>query len=185
MSNITATYNTVDNTCVIDTSNAAEILNFLGIIFTGDTPRIDFSTNVRFGYSMVDTETDTTVRSQDYVDGGFPPPSVVYTSANNGTVFNSDRYELSPGTEYTFNIWFEIGSEIREFNNTFTTPKPAQPFPSWTWGNRKWNSPVPKPAPTIDPTHNIEIPLTWNETAQAWEEFPLYPEPPVVDPRSV
>ena len=182
MGNITATYNTVDNTCAIDTSNAGEILNFLEIIFTGDTPVINFETNLRFGYTMHESNTDVYVRSQDYVDGGFPASPIVYTSANNGTVFNLDRYDLDSGKEYVFDIWFELGNQVRDFNTTFTTPRPAQPYPSWTWGDYKWNPPVPRPASKIDPKHDIEIPVLWNETTQEWEEFPLYPPAPAVDP---
>jgi hypothetical protein len=177
MGNITATYNTVDNTCVINTSTVAEVFNFLEIIFTGDTPTINFDTNLRFGYTMTNKATDTDIRSQDYPDGGFPAFPTVYTQANNGSVFNTDRYELNPDNQYTFKIWFELGNQVREFDTTFTTPKPPQPYPSWTWGDGKWNSPVPRPETAIDPTHSIDIPLQWNETAQAWEEFPIFPPP--------
>lgn len=182
MSNITATYNTIDNTCVIDTSNATHALNFFEIFFTGDTPTIEFKTNLRFGYTMTETGTNVYIRSQDYVDGGFPPSPIIYTQANNGTAFNTDRYELTPGTEYNFKIWVELDSTVREFDTTFTTPLSAQPYPSWTWSDRKWNPPVPRPAPQIHPEHNIEIPVLWNETNQEWEEFPLYPPAPAVDP---
>ena len=178
MSNITATYNVIDNTCAIDTANATGILNFLEIFFTGNTPTINFETNLRFGYSMTETATGAHVRSQDYVDGGFPPSPAIYTSANNGSVFNTDRYELTPGTDYIFKIWFEIGTEIREFDKTFTTPIPEQPYSSWTWSDCKWNPPVPRPTPRIHPEHNIEIPVLWNETTQEWEDFPLYPSAP-------
>ena len=35
-----------------------------------------------------------------------------------------------------------IGFEYLEAEQDFRSP---QPFPSWTWANRTWNPPIPKP----------------------------------------
>ena len=52
-----------------------------------------------------------------------------------------------------------IGFEYLEDEQDFRSP---QPYPSWTWANKLWNSPTPMP--TDGKMYR------WNETDLDWEE---------------
>lgn len=71
---------------------------------------------------------------------------------------------LLPDSDYVLNIKvFEDDNDVFDKNVLFTTDKPDQPFPSWTWNEHtlEWESPKPHPE---DGQGYI-----WDEEAQEWE----------------
>lgn len=66
-----------------------------------------------------------------------------------------------PGQEIVGTSWVEENGERFEVMKTFTAPRPAQPFPSWTWGGTSWQPPVAYPDDGQD--------YVWIEASQAWE----------------
>jgi len=66
-------------------------------------------------------------------------------------------------TDYELYLWAENDGQSFEKTISFTTPRPAQPYESWTWNGEQWNPPVPYPDDDGD--------WVWDEDAQQWVEF--------------
>jgi hypothetical protein len=70
----------------------------------------------------------------------------------------------SPDQAIEVHAWIANGSAgarvERETTQAFNVPRPAQPWPSWTWGGTAWQAPVPHPddGGTYD----------WDEAGQVW-----------------
>ena len=73
---------------------------------------------------------------------------------------NPDRY-LGRWVETFFNTsgkqYAGIGMEYLEDEEDF---RPQQPYPSWTWANKTWNPPTPRPS-TGGPYEWSEEDLEW------------------------
>jgi hypothetical protein len=75
-------------------------------------------------------------------------------------------FDLLPNTEYTANFFVRDGQEEVTESLTFTTPKPPQPYPSWTWEDYDWNPPVPYP-------EDDTMLYIWDEEGQQWTPAPV------------
>jgi len=74
----------------------------------------------------------------------YPPQGVRYV-ATDQTYLTNDRVNLSPDDEVVLAVWAENAGERHDDQTTFVIPRPAQPYPSWTWVDGAWTAPVPYP----------------------------------------
>lgn len=88
-----------------------------------------------------------------------PGSDVVFRCSNQSVILNS-RVTLTVETEYS--LYVKIKNQDTECDHTFSfiTPRPQQPFPSWTWDGEKWNPPIPPPGDYYQ----------WDEELQEWYE---------------
>ena len=124
---------------------------FIG--FTDDAPVVEFK-DLKFKYEL---KQDGNIKQY----GVFPPPGVKYVRTDQPYIV-VERLKLDMETEYELYLWAENGGQSFEHTATFTTPRPAQPYPSWTWDGEKWNPPVPYP--------DDDKFYTWDEDTQSWVE---------------
>lgn len=129
--------------------------NFADLLigFTDDAPVVVFK-DLRFGYELRQGE-----NIKKY--GVFPPPNVKYVRSDQ-EYLTAQRLDFRPEQTYELFMWCENGGERFEDTFTFTTPRPAQPYPSWVWDGEQWNSPVPYPDDDKD--------YYWDEDTTNWVE---------------
>jgi hypothetical protein len=110
-----------------------------------------------FGYEI--SEGGDLVAEESY-----PPENVVYRSSDQEFLASGLVSDLSPEKEYFARLWIKEGGEEFEETFSFTTPKPPQPYPSWTWNEETsgWESPIEYP--TDDPD-NVYF---WKEDELKW-----------------
>lgn len=126
----------------------------LQIGFTKDAPVVPFD-NLRFGFALV--------KDGEMIDSkNWPPENIRYRRTDQKYLI-THRLRFEPETEYSINIWAENAGIRAETTHTFTTPRPPQPYESWTWDGEQWNPPVEYPDDGGD--------YVWDEGAQAWVEF--------------
>ena len=89
----------------------------------------------------------------------FPPAGAKYT-ATNQDVLTVVRAYWQSDDDVTVYAWITLPSGTIEATETFTAPRPAQPYPSWTWVDGRWTPPVAYPDDGSD--------YTWDEAGQAW-----------------
>jgi len=130
---------------------------FIG--FTDDAPVVEFK-DLKFKYEL---------RQNDNIKkyGVFPPPNTRYVRTDQSYIV-VERLNLKAETEYELYLWAENNGETFETTVAFTTPRPPQPYSSWTWDGEKWNSPVPYP--------EDEHSYIWNEEEQTWNLVEVEPE---------
>lgn len=110
-------------------------------------------TGVSFGVTV-------TVNGQQTNSHAWPAPGVVYRSTDQD-VLTSVRVRWQADDSITVAAWLESPLGRVEASETFTAPRPPQPYPSWTWQNGAWTPPTPYPDDGGE--------YQWNEDAQAWE----------------
>ena len=124
---------------------------FIG--FTDDTPVVKFK-NLKFKYEL---KQDGNIKQY----GVFPPPGVKYVRTDQPYIV-AERLNLQTETEYELYLWAENDGKPFETTVSFTTPRPAQPYPSWTWDGDQWKAPVAYPDDDGD--------YYWDEDAGEWVE---------------
>ena len=122
---------------------------FIG--FTDDAPVVKFK-DLKFKYEL---KQDGNIKQY----GVFPPPGVKYVRTDQPYIV-AERLNLALETEYELYLWAENGGKSFETAVSFTTPRPAQPYPSWTWDGEKWNAPIAYP--------DDDKFYTWDEDSQSW-----------------
>jgi hypothetical protein len=128
-------------------SNYADL--FIG--FTDESPVVEFK-NLQFKYEL---KHNNEIQQQ----GSYPPPNVKYLNSDQ-TYIVVERLNLTPETTYELYLWAENGGQSFEKTFEFITPRPPQPYPSWTWNGETWESPVPYP--------EGEEFYAWDEENQEW-----------------
>jgi len=136
----------------VEFENLAANYADLHIGFTEGAPVVEFK-NLKFGYTL--TRGDTTVQTNS-----FPPPRTRYVRTDQEYLV-VERLKVDPETEYTLSLWAENAGERFETETTFTTPRPPQPYASWTWDGAQWNAPVARPEDGEN--------YVWNEENQTWQ----------------
>jgi len=113
---------------------------------------------VSFGYSLKRDGEEISSKS-------WPPPNVRYVQTDQ-EVIEVERVFFYPEEELTIDFWLDYGGNHLEDSYTFTTPRPAQPYDSWTWDAeaKQWVPPVPYP--------DDGGMYTWDEEAQEWVLIP-------------
>ena len=124
---------------------------FIG--FTDDAPVVEFK-DLKFKYEL---KQDSNIKQY----GVFPPPGVKYVRTDQPYIV-VERLNLVLETDYELYLWAENGGESFETTVSFTTPRPAQPYESWTWDGERWNPPVERPDDGKD--------YEWDEETQSWVE---------------
>ncbi len=122
--------------------------------FTDDAPVIEFK-NLKFKYELKQGD-----NIKQY--GVYPPVGVRYVRTDQKHLV-AERLKLKIETEYQLYLWAENGGEAFETTVTFTTPRPAQPYPSWTWDGETWQAPTPYP----DDGESY----SWDEENQQWLKY--------------
>jgi hypothetical protein len=142
----------------IRTENLKPFQSQLLIGFTGEPPVVTFD-NLSFGYELRDSSSSTISQ------GSFPREGQNYvnTEADEAQWIESINLITIPETDYNLHMWCVNGGNRFEKDFTFTTPRPTQPFVSWTYDSEtyKWNPPVEYP-------NDGELYL-WNEDTQSWD----------------
>jgi len=96
----------------------------------------------------------------DVFDLSLPPAGVRYKQTDQD-VLATGRVRWNPDQSIAVDAWCKTasGQELTA-TATFTAPRPAQPYPSWTWGGTSWVAPVPYP--------NDGQEYVWDEGTQDW-----------------
>jgi hypothetical protein len=122
---------------------------FIG--FTDESPVVEFK-NLQFKYEL---KHNNEIQQQ----GSYPPPNVKYLNSDQ-VYLVVERLNLTPETTYELYLWAENAGQSFEKTFEFTTPRPPQPYPSWTWNGETWEAPVPYP--------EGEEFYVWEEENQEW-----------------
>jgi hypothetical protein len=122
---------------------------FIG--FTDESPVVEFK-NLQFKYEL---KHNNEIQQQ----GSYPPPNTKYLNSDQ-TYLVVERLNLTPETTYELYLWAENDGNSFEKTFEFTTPRPAQPYPSWTWNGEIWEAPVPYPEGGGS--------YVWDEENQEW-----------------
>jgi len=127
----------------------------LHIGFTDEAPVIEFK-NLKFKYEL---KRDGNIKQY----GVFPPPNTRYVRTDQEFLV-VERLKLEMETDYELYLWAENNKGSFETTVEFTTPRPTQPYDSWTWNTdiQVYEPPVPRP----DDDKYYE----WNEETQSWDE---------------
>ena len=96
------------------------------------------------------------------LDQSWPPEGVRFSKTNQDTLATA-RAKWMPDQTISVDAWCinTLGQTVTA-TDSFVAPRPAQPYPSWTWNNG-WQPPVPYP----DDDGFYE----WDEAAQEWIEL--------------
>ena len=135
--------------------NLAPTLADLYIGFTDEAPVIEFR-DLKFKYELKQNG-----NIKQY--GVFPPPNTRYVRTDQ-EFLAIERLNLEMETDYELYLWAENNKESFETTVPFTTPRPAQPYPSWTWNAdaQVWEPPVAYP--------DDGQMYTWDEDTSSWVE---------------
>ena len=122
---------------------------FIG--FTDESPVVEFK-NLQFKYEL---KHNNEIQQQ----GSYPPQNVKYLNSDQ-VYLVVERLNLTPEITYELYLWAENDGKAFEKTFEFTTPRPAQPYSSWTWNGETWEAPVPYP-------EDDEM-YQWEEENQEW-----------------
>lgn len=89
-----------------------------------------------------------------------PPEGALYHQTDQD-VIATDRVLWSPDQTVVASAWLltTTGDELTA-EATFTSPRPEQPYPSWTWEGGEWAAPEPYPDDGEE--------YVWDETSNTW-----------------
>jgi hypothetical protein len=126
--------------------------NELGIRFAdGDAARI-FPQDLAFGYSAI-------VNGLEAGSVEWPPSNVTIRELTPARVFPY-QLEALPDDEVLLIVWASNAGVHVDAEFEFTVPRPAQPFPSWSWKDGRWVPPVAYPG-------DGEL-YSWDEELLGW-----------------
>jgi len=153
MSKIIATDNFETSNWEVTFEDLAPAYADLYIGFTDRAPVIEFK-DLKFKYEL---KQDNNIKQY----GVFPPPGVRYVRTDQPYLV-VERLRLEIEKDYELYLWAENDKVTFEKTVTFTTPRPKQPYESWSWDseNLVWIPPVSYP--------NDGEEYTWNEETQEW-----------------
>ena len=154
MSKIYATDHFETSNWEVTFDNLAPNYADLFIGFTDNAPVVEFK-DLKFSFELC--------QDGEVVAGKTYPPANTKYVRSDQTYLVVERLSLSMETDYELYLWAENDGQSFEKTISFTTPRPAQPYESWTWNGEQWNPPVPYPDDDGD--------WVWDEDAQQWVEF--------------
>jgi hypothetical protein len=101
-----------------------------------------------------------TADAAEIFDLQLPPAGVRYTRTDQD-IIATGRVVWAPDQQIAVNAWCKTagGQELTATAN-FTAPRPAQPYPSWTWDGTSWVAPAPYPDDGQE--------YVWDEANQEW-----------------
>jgi len=96
-----------------------------------------------------------------------PPPGVRYERTDQDLLVTAQARWL-PDQAITATAWCRTstGDEVTA-EASFISPRPPQPYPSWTWVDGQWTPPVPYPEDGKW--------YEWREDTQSWNEIQVIP----------
>jgi hypothetical protein len=150
MSKMTITYNLDTQECVLTLDDIAP--SYADLRFCFNKLSASPFKNLKFKFELKQAG-----NIKQY--GVYPPAGVSYVSTDQDFLL-SEPLNLIPDKEYELYLWMEHDGVSAETTEVFTSPKPPQPFPSWTWENDMWNPPVERP--------DNAIAYSWDEDTLAW-----------------
>jgi len=126
---------------------------FIG--FTDQAPVVEFK-DLKFGYEL---KQDGNIKQY----GVYPRGGVRYKRSDQEYLV-STRLKLDTEESYSLFLWAENDGQRFEKEFDFETPRPPQPYDSWTWnsGDKRWDPPVPYP--------DDDKYYRWNKETQNWVE---------------
>ena len=97
-------------------------------------------------------------------DLALPPPGVRYRQTDQD-ILATGRVAWLPDQQIETSAWCRThaGHEVTA-EAQFTAPRPAQPYPSWTWNGSTWEAPVAYPDDGGE--------YVWDEDAGEWVAVP-------------
>lgn len=129
--------------------------------FCGNEEHVTFD-HLSFGYTInldgVANPGESFIGSKN-----FPDPGVIFSEVFSDYPIVTDLIKLPPEKDLIYTLWVRNAGELTEFSYNFTTTKPDQPFPSWTWNGTEWVAPVARP-------QALTVPMWWDEEDQTWVE---------------
>lgn len=89
-----------------------------------------------------------------------PPAGVKYKQTDQD-IIATGRCQWKPDQAISVSAWCKTnsGHELTA-EASFTAPRPAQPYPSWTWTDGRWTAPEPYPDDGEE--------YVWDEDTQEW-----------------
>jgi hypothetical protein len=153
MGKLYATDNFKTGNWSLDTSEIGPTSNDLFITFTEEAPVITFK-DLKFGYEL---RQDGNIKQY----GVYPPAGVRYKRSDQEYLVSA-RLKLETEESYSLFLWAENDGQRFEKEFNFVTPRPRQPYDSWTWNStdKRWDPPVPYPDDGND--------YTWDEETTSW-----------------
>lgn len=112
--------------------------------------------DLSFGYSVYHND-------NKILSNSFPPPGITYKSSDEEAMVIDVLNNIVPEETYTFNLWAkESGNEIIS-SFDLLSPRPTQPFASWTYDTsiKMWIAPI---SPPKDGNK-----YEWNENSLSWK----------------
>lgn len=99
---------------------------------------------------------------EQILDLHLPPPGIRYEKTDQD-ILATNRAHWLPDQEITAHVWCKTstGHEVTA-DASFTSPRPSQPYPSWTWVDGQWTAPATYPSDGGM--------YQWDEDEQAWLE---------------
>lgn len=119
----------------------------------GDADRL-YPDRLGFGWTL-------TVNGEETAQHEWPAANAVVREITRQRTFEF-RIGAKADDEIVLALWASESGQRVEDETTFVVPRPAQPFPSWTWVDGSWTAPVAYP--------DGEGWYSWDEDAQAWVE---------------
>ena len=132
-----------------------------GIRFTDSDSERLYPDGLSFGY-------DLTVNGETTDTHVWPPENITIRQLTPSRVFPY-RVTAKPDDVIVLTVWATNAGATVTDETTWTIPRPAQPFPSWTWEDGRWTAPIPHP----DDGEDYE----WGEDEGVWVQVqPVYDE---------
>ncbi|NAW33228.1 hypothetical protein [Halomonas alimentaria] len=126
----------------------------------------------RYGHTInlrgVQMRLTIAVEGETAFDMSLPPPGVRYRKTDQD-VLATGRVRWHPDQHIEVSAWCRTnaGQEVTA-QASFTAPRPAQPFDSWTWDGQRWQAPTPYP--------DDGQAYLWDEAQQLWVLDPDTPD---------
>lgn len=153
MSSITVKFSRLYQKFTIEENNLSPNYGdiFIGVDIPEERGTAVFN-NLSFGYTLYKGSEVVSTRS-------WPDPGVRYIQTDQDFLENN-RAEWKPDWNLKLDVWLEEAGVRHEASQSFKTPRPPQPYPSWIWNGERWVAPVPYP------TDGKEY--TWDENKKKW-----------------
>ena len=156
MSKIYATDNFKTGNWSLDISEIGSGSNDLFITFTEEAPVITFK-DLKFGYELKQGD-----NIKQY--GVYPHPGVRYKRSDQ-EYLEVVRLNTKADESYILFLWAENDGQRFEKEFEFVTPRPRQPYDSWSWNSeiKVWEAPEPRPDDGKE--------YQWDEETLSWVEI--------------
>jgi hypothetical protein len=154
MSYIKFTYDVDENQWFFDAGNIQVGRNELHFCFISNTNKTRFK-DLQFSYSVK-------IADKIVASGSYPPPGVVYQTADSGPLAISSA-TFDPDKKYYVSVSASNSGTFKEATFEVTGIRPPKPpFDSWSWNGENWVAPVPMPTDGI---------YDWHESRMAWNKL--------------